>query len=94
MIDKTILKDCKKRHTNLSMAWIDYRKAYALVPHSWVNECMEKFRIAEKLRMLLQNSMQKWGLSLTGNGEKEDIPGRQSIAIVVCVKYGAIVFDS
>ena len=23
LIDKTILKDCKKRHTNLSMAWID-----------------------------------------------------------------------
>ena len=28
LIDKTILKDCRKRHTNLSMAWIDYRKAY------------------------------------------------------------------
>ena len=24
-IDKTVLKDCKKRHTNLSMAWIDYK---------------------------------------------------------------------
>ena len=43
LIDKTVLKDCKKRHTNLSMAWIDYRKAYDLVPHSWVNECMEMF---------------------------------------------------
>ena len=40
LIDKTVLKDYKKRHTNLSMAWIDYRKAYDLVPHSWVNECM------------------------------------------------------
>ena len=26
LIDKTVLKDCKKRHTNLSRAWIDYRK--------------------------------------------------------------------
>ena len=25
LIGKTVLKDCKKRHTNLSMAWIDYR---------------------------------------------------------------------
>ena len=45
-IDKTVLKDYKKRHTNLSMAWIDYRKAYDLVPHSWVNECMKMFGIA------------------------------------------------
>ena len=27
LIDKTILKDCRKRRTNLAMAWIDYRKA-------------------------------------------------------------------
>ena len=30
LIDKTALNDCKKRHTNLSMAWIEYRKAYKL----------------------------------------------------------------
>ena len=57
LIDETVLKDCKERHTNLSMAWIDYRKAYDLVPHSWVNECMEMFRIAENFRTLLQKSM-------------------------------------
>ena len=51
------------------MAWIDYRKAYDLVPHSWVNECMEMFRIAQNLRTFLQKSMQRWRLSLTANGE-------------------------
>ena len=69
MIDKTVLKDCKKRHTNLSMAWIDYRKAYDLVPHNLVNECMEIFGIAENLRTFLQKSMQQWRLSLTANGD-------------------------
>ena len=69
LIDKTVLKNCRKRHTNLSMAWIDYRKAYDLVPHSWVNECMEMFGIAENLRTFLQKSMQQWRLSLMANGE-------------------------
>ena len=41
LIDKTFLKDCKKRHTNLPMAWINYRKAYAIILHNQVNECME-----------------------------------------------------
>ena len=48
LVDKTILRDFKKRHTHLSMAWIDYRKAYDLVPHSYVNyciECLEKLKI-------------------------------------------------
>ena len=69
LIEKTVLKDCKKRRTNLSMAWTDYRKAYDLVPHSWVNECMEMFGIAENLGTFLQKSMQQWRLSLTANGE-------------------------
>ena len=35
LIDKTILKDYRKRRTNLAMAWIDYQKtAYDCVPHS------------------------------------------------------------
>ena len=34
LIDKTVLKDCKKRHINVSMAWIDSKKAYDFVPHS------------------------------------------------------------
>ena len=35
LTDNMILKYCKKRHTNLALAWRDYRKAYDIVPHSW-----------------------------------------------------------
>ena len=51
------------------MALINYRKAYDLVAHSWVNECMKMFGIAENLRAFLQKSMQQWRISLTANGE-------------------------
>ena len=51
------------------MAWIDYRKAYDLVSHSWVNKCMQMFGIAENLRTFSQKSMQQWKLPLTGHGE-------------------------
>ena len=27
LIDKTVLKDCKKRHNNLAKAWIDWQKS-------------------------------------------------------------------
>jgi len=27
-IDKMVMKNCRRRHTNLNMAWIDYKKAY------------------------------------------------------------------
>ena len=70
LIDKTVLKDCRKRHTNLAMAWIDYKKAYDLVPHSWIKECMELMGIAENVRELLEKSMKQWKLSLTLNGNE------------------------
>ena len=69
LIDKTVLKDCKKRYTNLSMTWIDYKNAYDLIPHSWVSDWMEMFEIVENLRTFLQMSMQQWRLLLMANTE-------------------------
>ena len=67
LIDKTILKDYRKRKTNLAVAWIDYRKAYDFVPHSWILECLDMLRIADNLRSFLEKSMKKLKLLLTLN---------------------------
>ena len=56
LIDKAILRDCRKRKTNLAMAWIDYRKAYDFVPHSWILECLNMFGIAENIKTLLKRA--------------------------------------
>ena len=52
-------KDCKKRHTNLCMAWIDYKKVYDFVPHSLIHECMRLFGIADIVRNFLEKSMEQ-----------------------------------
>ena len=69
LIDKTVLRDCKKRKTNLAMAWIDYKKAFDMVPHSWILECLELCGIAENVRKFMWNSMRSWKLELTSSGE-------------------------
>ena len=33
-IDTMIMREIKMKKRNLSMAWIDYKKAYDMVPHS------------------------------------------------------------
>ena len=38
LIDEMVLKNCSRRHTDLNMAWIDYKKAHKMVPHSWILE--------------------------------------------------------
>ena len=69
LIDKAVLKDCKVRKTNLGMAWIDYRKAFDMVPHSWILECMSMFGIAKNMEEFLKNSMAKWKTELFVYGQ-------------------------
>ena len=64
-IDKMILKEVKNRKKNSAMCWIDYRKAYDLIPHSWILECLMCFGISEKICKLLEKSMKPWCVELT-----------------------------
>ena len=68
MLDKIILKHCKARKTNLAMAWIDYQKAYDMVPHTWILETLQMVGASEKIRGFLKQSMEKWTTNLESNG--------------------------
>ena len=70
LIDKTVLKDSRKRHTNLAMAWIDYKTAYDFGPQSWIKECVELMGIVENVREFVVKCMKQWILSLTSNGKE------------------------
>ena len=59
-IDRAVIKEVKSRNKNLAMAWIDYNKAYDMIPHSWIIECLDLFGVAENIKILLVSSMEKW----------------------------------
>ena len=42
------------------MAWIDYKTAYDMLPHSWITEFLDLFEAAESIKSLLVNSMGKF----------------------------------
>ena len=65
LINKTILEDCKRRQRNLSMAWIDYRKAFDSVPHSWITRCLELYKVDDTLREFLTHQMSLWKTDIT-----------------------------
>ena len=60
LIDKLITRVAKKKKRNLRMVWIDYKKAYDSVPHSWILACLRIFRIADNIIELLEKSMSFW----------------------------------
>lgn len=59
-VNETILGNYQKRKTNITMSWIDYRKAYDLILHTWIMEYMNSFDIALNTVRLFRKRMGKW----------------------------------
>ena len=57
----------KRRKANLAMAWIDCRKVYVVVPHSWILETLELTGIALNIQRLVREGMVNWKTVLTKN---------------------------
>ena len=79
-IDRAVIKEVKSRNKNLAMAWIDYKKAYDMIPHSCVIECLDLFGVAENIKSLLVNSVEKWKVMLcSGNSELGEVEIKRGI---------------
>ena len=61
-----IVKDCKRWLTSLTVACIDYRKAYDMVPHSWIQKCMKMFGLVVNVRSFVKS----WNTELTASNQK------------------------
>ena len=57
LIDNGVIKNSKRRRTNLNMAWIGFRKAYDMVPHSWMIRSLELVGAAKNTVNLLKETM-------------------------------------
>ena len=68
-IDRMVLENCKKRHTNLAMAYVDYKKAYDMIPHSWILKGLQLVGAADNNTNVLEKSTTRWKVQLNA-GDK------------------------
>ena len=64
-----ILKEVKTRKKNLAMGLIDYQKAFDMLLHSWIIDCLYSLGLNKKLITFLQSTMKNWRVELTCNNE-------------------------
>ena len=60
LTDKAVVRNSRRRKTNPNVAWIDFRKACDMVPHSWILKTLDLVGTAENIIELLKRSMQSW----------------------------------
>lgn len=49
LLTELFLEIAKRKHNNLAMAWIDYKKAFDMVPHSWIIEGLKVAQVASNV---------------------------------------------
>ena len=66
-VDKAILQEVHQRKKNLETVWIDYRKAYDSVPHTWIQFCLQLFQVAKNICSFISQVMVQWHTQLFCN---------------------------
>ena len=64
VIDLAAMTDSKRCRPILVMSWVDYKKVYDMVPHDWIERCLELFGIHESVRRRMTVSMAQWKVGL------------------------------
>ena len=50
------------------MAWIDYKKAYDMLPQSWILHCLKMYKISHEVINFIEQTMKTWRVELTAEG--------------------------
>ena len=74
LINSMVLDDAKQRNKNISIAWIDYRKAFDSIPHDWLIKSLEIHGFGDVLINFFKEGIEKWTTNLhISSGDKEII---------------------
>ena len=65
-----VIRNCRRRLTNLAMGWIDYKKVDDMIPHSWILKSLKMFGIASNITALMEKAMEKWNVDLVAGNEE------------------------
>ena len=60
MVDSMVTKEVKVCRRDLSVAWIDYQKAYDRVPHKWISWMLSFMKAPLSIHYILANLREKW----------------------------------
>ena len=66
-IDRTVTLDCHRHKRNLSVAWVDVRKAYDSVDHRWLNKVMLVHRVPVWICEVVRKLCSAWNTGIVAN---------------------------
>lgn len=89
VIDSVIIEQAVNRQRNIYTAFIDYKKAFDSVPHSWLLHVLKLYKVDKAIITLLQHLMASWKTTLQLNQDKLNVR-----SIPIHIKRGIFQGDS
>ena len=72
LINKMIYEEVKENRRNLTIVWLDYKKAFDSIPHSWIVESLKLARVPDKINAI-SVLMTKWKTKMHIYGENKNL---------------------
>ena len=72
LINKNIMNKVKRMRRNLTTIWLDYRKAFDSIPHSWLIKSLKLAKVPDNIINAIKNLTQSWYTILHLNGNNEN----------------------
>ena len=57
LIDNDVIRNCNRRKTNLKMTWVDFRKAYGMVPRMSMIKALKLIDAAPNVIALIKSTL-------------------------------------
>ena len=70
LIDRMVCQDSHNAHKNLSMGWIDVRKAFDSVSHEWLQEIMSLHKFAGWICRTVERLCRSWNTRIFAHTKK------------------------
>ena len=95
LIDKTVAEDAKINHKNLSMVWIDIKKAFDSVSHEWIIKVLEMYETHPKIISLIEKIINSWTITLeivTAQGKEHIGPIKVNRGIMQVDDFSVLLY--
>ena len=73
LINKTIVNDAKQNRRNLITVWLDYKKAFNSIPHTWLIKALHLAKLPIQLTNAIETLTQCWHKRVTLISESETL---------------------
>ena len=89
VIDDMLGREAKRRERDMAVGWIDFQKAYDMVPHNLILEVLKMVKVPRWIRKAVAKAIPKWATDILLSNDEGD-----TTTLAISFKRGLFLGDA